>query len=305
MKNNRGLFKWSLFKQKESKKEKKSDVSAKEMLLKDLFLQSVTEGKEELIDQYLGQLSAVDKKYVLDLTDHYNNNALHLAAIKGHEGTIRVLLNHGMNANLVNKAGKLAIHLYIQSSKEINPEHYHQLLSHTQAENLHIRDAEGENILCMLVRHGMQEEALHLLERYPELMVLNEQKESLLHLAIQQNANLLYSRLMSDIPMLLRTNATHQTLLHYAAFNGRKEAVEQLIKQAPELLNNQDYSGNTALHYAVLAGHIEISKILLEAGADTQVRNERDQLPKEITHNQQLKQLFEEQANQQRNSFIN
>lgn len=42
-----------------------------------------------------------------------------------------------------------------------------------------------------------------------------------------------------------------------------------------ELINAQNSSGNTALHWAALNGHLEAVKVLLEQGADPTICNQR------------------------------
>lgn len=83
-------------------------------------------------------------------------------------------------------------------------------------------------------------------------------------------------------------------LLHYPAANGQLGMIEYLLeKLAPQpaepqvngggagarsqlmlLVNHQNVSGNTPLHWAALNGHIEIVKALVKAGADPTVVNE-------------------------------
>ncbi|CAH2243411.1 ankyrin repeat domain-containing protein 39-like isoform X1 [Pararge aegeria] len=62
-----------------------------------------------------------------------------------------------------------------------------------------------------------------------------------------------------------------------AAFSGEKDRVLSLISKASspkELVNSQDNSGYTALHYAARNGHVDICSILLKNGAyiNTQTR---------------------------------
>jgi len=81
-------------------------------------------------------------------------------------------------------------------------------------------------------------------------------------------------------------------LLHYPAANGKLSMIEYLLeKLAPQpaepqingagtgaqsmlLVNHQNVSGNTPLHWAALNGHVEIVKALVKAGADPTVVNE-------------------------------
>lgn len=86
-------------------------------------------------------------------------------------------------------------------------------------------------------------------------------------------------------------------LLHYPAANGNLEIVTYLLErlhtqpmnpsltngggsssalttQSSGLVNHQNVSGNTPLHWAALNGHLEIVKALVKAGADPTIVNE-------------------------------
>jgi uncharacterized protein len=81
------------------------------------------------------------------------------------------------------------------------------------------------------------------------------------------------------------------SLLHYPAANGNLEVLEYLLSelgQAPSsttteessssskpplLVNHMNLSGNTALHWACLNGHLGAVKALVNAGADPWIKN--------------------------------
>src|SRR5690242_3204895 len=52
-----------------------------------------------------------------------------------------------------------------------------------------------------------------------------------------------------------------------ACSNGDLNAVQALISQQPELVH-REYDYTPALHFAVRAGHLEITRFLLDHGAD-------------------------------------
>lgn len=58
-----------------------------------------------------------------------------------------------------------------------------------------------------------------------------------------------------------------------AAKNGSIEDALKILKDHPELVNNRDASGATALHYAAFAGHCEFVELLVENGADINARD--------------------------------
>lgn len=85
---------------------------------------------------------------------------------------------------------------------------------------------------------------------------------------------------------------SQSSLLHYPAANGNVEIVSYLLtllapsqslqgspsgttadKSAPLLVNHRNVSGNTPLHWAGVNGHLEVVKLLVQAGADATIIN--------------------------------
>ena len=67
------------------------------------------------------------------------------------------------------------------------------------------------------------------------------------------------------------------TLLHIAAMKSRTEPVAWLLGQGVEV-NAQTDDGDTALMFAANSGNHNVVKVLLDAGADSSIRNVRDEL---------------------------
>lgn len=72
------------------------------------------------------------------------------------------------------------------------------------------------------------------------------------------------------------------SLLHMAAANGHYECASLLLK-CPQVhensLNLVNTEGNTPLHWAALNSHVNLVRLLLEHGADINIKNNADQTP--------------------------
>ena len=66
-----------------------------------------------------------------------------------------------------------------------------------------------------------------------------------------------------------------------AADNGHADVVALLLQTQPNMVNNKNEFGNTALMLAARSGHVKIVTMLLNAGAEADMRN-RDKQNAEI-----------------------
>lgn len=69
-----------------------------------------------------------------------------------------------------------------------------------------------------------------------------------------------------------KRDASGRMLLQKLCDKGDYEGASELIKQGADV-NDRDYAGNTALHDAALKGHIDIVRLLLDNGAEIDIRS--------------------------------
>jgi hypothetical protein len=62
-------------------------------------------------------------------------------------------------------------------------------------------------------------------------------------------------------------------LLIDAAQHDNLQTAQSILDRNQDVVNKRDASGATALHYAALSGHRRIAKLLVERGADVNVRD--------------------------------
>ena len=76
------------------------------------------------------------------------------------------------------------------------------------------------------------------------------------------------------IPLLLQKQGKAQTALMHASFQGHIDIVRLLLDAGADK-SLRDVSGTTALIHASYVGHIDIVRLLLNAGADAHLRCRR------------------------------
>ncbi|EER02446.1 Ankyrin repeat-containing protein YAR1, putative [Perkinsus marinus ATCC 50983] len=98
---------------------------------------------------------------------------------------------------------------------------------------------------------------------------------------------------LDDVRELLRAHPellwesdafTKSTGMLLASANGHTEVVKVLLKEAGEekkktVANQANSQGNTPLHWAALNGHLDVCKLLVDAGADATTVNKAKHTP--------------------------
>ena len=73
------------------------------------------------------------------------------------------------------------------------------------------------------------------------------------------------------------------TSLHAAARNGNAELVQDILEgrngQAKVSINSQNSTGQTAMHLAAKWSRLNVIKLLIEAGADMEIKDRRGRTP--------------------------
>jgi len=90
------------------------------------------------------------------------------------------------------------------------------------------------------------------------------------------------------------THSEGETLLHYAAIEGRTEAVKLLLEAGAKVDEKDDESGFTALHHAARFGKKNAGELLIARGADINARDKKGHTPLQVAvnHDYQVAELL-------------
>ncbi|MBO5997638.1 MAG: ankyrin repeat domain-containing protein [Alphaproteobacteria bacterium] len=141
--------------------------------------------------------------------------------------------------------------------------------------SLDMLDYKGERAPIHYIAELYPSDVLALLMRCGALTALRA-KDGLtaMHYAVKgnkpENIEILLKHGVTDIEVL--KDKWDRTALDFAAHAGKTEIVKALCDHNPNLINVQNRSGWTALHYAAFYGFDEMAAYLLEHGADVNMK---------------------------------
>ena len=166
---------------------------------------------------------------VIDQTDSYGLNALHLSSENGHKEVVQLLLEKGIDINQTNTYGQNGLHLASANG--------HLEIAKLLIENgidVNLNDKTGCNALIQATFSNNREIGQLLIEK-----------------GIDIN--------QTDLNGLNATN--------WALICGHKEILELLIEKGSDI-NQTDFYGLNAIHLASICGHKDKAKFLIEKGID-------------------------------------
>lgn len=97
---------------------------------------------------------------------------------------------------------------------------------------------------------------------------------------------------------LLAVDGRQNSMLHMFAANGYIECIQKYLEHCPlekrdEMLNHQNSEGNTALHWACVAGQLAAAQLLVAAGAKVAIENKAERTPICEAHKHRRSTLLE------------
>ena len=185
-----------------------------------------------------------------DSDENEETTALHIAAERGQQELVKVLIEKGLEIDAKDQFERTALH---RTAKAGHREVVKDLLGKGADPN--VQDQNGQTALHIAAASGHREVVKDLLEK-----------------GADPNAK----------------NRWGSTALHIAARAGQREMVKLLLGKGADP-NAKDEDGKTALHYAIEKGQQEMAKDLLEKGADPNAKNKYGKTPLNIAEKKGIK----------------
>ncbi|XP_078279590.1 inversin isoform X2 [Rhinoraja longicauda] len=270
----------------------------------------------------------------VDTQDRNKQTALHWSAYYNHPEHVKLLIKHDSNIGIPDIEGKIPLH-WAASNKETTAIHTVKcILEAAPTESLlNWQDYEGRTPLHFAVAEG-NEAVVDVLTLYEGCNITsydNLFRTPLHWAALLGHAQIGYLLLERNKSGTIPSDSQGATPLHYAAQSNFGETVEVFlnhpsVKDDPDLegrtafmwaagkgsddvlqtmlrvksdidINMADKYGGTALHAAVLAGHVSTVKLLLEYGAQVDAMDVMKHTPLfracEMGHKEVIQTLIE------------
>ena len=214
--------------------------------------------------------------------DDEDRTALHLAAEKGHQSVIRIILENVKSerrASLLDardKDGKTALVLAKENGHDIIV----QLLKDSEGKNgryasaLSLESTLGpQRGMQKAIKENMEIEVKKLLDEHSSEPATFGEKSLILHLAAEKGYKQVFDLLLKKCKNINEQDRNGRTALHVAAMNGSYEAAKLLLDQKEIDASRPDRDGKTALHLAAVHGGSMVLKRLLDSKLNPEARD--------------------------------
>lgn len=225
------------------------------------------------------------------------NTALHDAAAQGHYSIVKLLLNVGATVDSINRRCKTPLQY---SAWNGHVEVTQILLGAGADANLSVRQPNtmsgpddevpywrriqdiGDTPLHIAANNGHVKMVRLLLDNSADPRAQNEREETALHSAIRWKKLVVVSQLLSETPDLIDAkNWEDRTPLHLAVINQSIDISKYLLDQGANV-NTLGSNGRTSLHLAVSSNNEKLVTLLLEKGADYNIVSRDGETPVDL-----------------------
>ncbi|KAK6105831.1 Ankyrin repeats (3 copies) family protein [Brugia pahangi] len=230
------------------------------------------------------ELMMIDKAMVIQAkTKTMEATALHMAAAGGHSRIVKILLEHGANAEDENAHGMTALHLgakngFVPILNVFDESLWKKCSKKTGLNALHIAAFYGNSdfVMEMLKRvpANLRSEP-PIYNHYVVKEFATEYGFTPLHLAAQSGHDSLVRMLLNQGVQVDATSTTMSVIpLHLAAQQGHIAVVGMLLSRSTQQQHAKDWRGRTSLHLAAMNGHYEMVSLLIAQGSNINVMDQ-------------------------------
>jgi len=177
----------------------------------------------------------------------------------------------------VDSSGRIPLHWAVSKGHK---ELVSWLLS--QHNDVNPKDDSNWTPLIIAASGGHTEIVRMLLDAGADACAQTDQKRSALLYAASKNRTDILNILVAHRVDVNQQDVVGQTPLHRAAGPGHMESVSILLSTDNCLVDVQDRYGNTALHYACEEERLQVAKLLIKAGANTEIQNREEKTPAQL-----------------------
>ena len=241
-----------------------TDPAAKEAS----WTEFITNGQQTALEDYLNEdASGINR------LDAQGELPLILAIKTGKTELVQCLLDHGANANAVNKKQEIAL-----ACAAASPEMVELLLN--AGAKINTADRNGKTALHEAVLLKNRDAVLLLLEHGAKVNEKDSQGNTPLMLNVKADGDLV-DDLLSYRADPTATDDVGQTPLHIATQENRIQIMTSLLR-AEAKIESLSRQGWSPMHVAAMNASIEALELLLESGANINIENGRGQTPLSI-----------------------
>uniref|UniRef100_A0A3P9KJS6 Ankyrin repeat domain 29 n=1 Tax=Oryzias latipes TaxID=8090 RepID=A0A3P9KJS6_ORYLA len=217
------------------------------------------------------------------------SSALFFSSQHGYHDVVKLLFEFGASTEFQTKDGGTALTVACQygHSKVVD------LLLRNGA-NVHDQLNDGATPLFLAAQGGHVTVIRHLLSCGAKVNQPREDGTTPLWIAAQMSHSQVVKVLLSRGADRDAVRLDGSTALFKAAMKGHNDVIEELLKFSPslDLLQN----GSTALHAAVMAGNVQTVRLLLGAGADPTLPDQKNKLPADLTKSHRILMLLSQKT---------
>ncbi|CAG9761215.1 unnamed protein product [Ceutorhynchus assimilis] len=209
----------------------------------------------------------------IEAKDKNDYTPLHSAIEQGHHEVVIILLEKNANVNAINRDGQTPLHIACCTNNIRSIE----LLLKLGA-NIEAKDKNDHTPLHSAIKKNHYEVIIILFENNANVNAFNSVGQTALHMACSTNPNFRSVELLLKLGANIETKDKNgHTPLHLASCSlGGNAVIIKLLAHGSNI-NAQDNDGQTPLHRAILGNNQQGIKILLENGADRNLKNNSNQ----------------------------